>query len=177
MAKHFIAQDFPFQATKNRLPDKTYSQALDRLVISTLDIIVVKPNGKILLGKRCWEPLKGEFFLLGGSRQRGESFELTAARLLNSELGIEAETTRFQALGFYSFAFSKRRQPPRDHGVHTDSHVFMVKLTSAEVALIKPNREYLEMMWVLPNELVKRVNEFHPAIVQICQDFIAMRAA
>lgn len=177
MGKHFVTGTFPFEKTVKRLPDDVYGQALDRFVISTLDLVVANPKGEIFLGKRAWEPAKNVFWIVGGARNRGESFEETAARNLKRELGVELEPSRFQKLGFYSLAFEKRRQAPEENGTHTDSHVYTVQLTDAEVAALKPNEEYLENMWILPEDIVKRADEFHPAIVQVCKDYLAAKSS
>lgn len=175
MGEHFVTGEFPFYKTQKRLPDDVYGQALDRFVISTLDLVVLSPKGEMFLGKRSWEPAKDVFWIVGGARNRGESFEETAARNLKRELGIELEPSRFQKLGFYSLAFAKRRQLPEENGTHTDSHAYIVKLTGEEVAALKLNEEYLENMWILPEELVKRAVEFHPAIVQVSKDYLAAK--
>ena len=175
MAKHFATGKFPFHATAKKLPDDAYGQALDRFVISTLDLVVANSAGEILLGKRAWEPAKDVFWIVGGARDRGESFEETAVRHLKRELGIELEPMRFWEIGFYSLAFAKRRQAPEDHGTHTDSHVYAVQLSDAEVTAIKPNEEYSATIWILPGEVVRKSKEFHPAIVQICRDFLFLK--
>lgn len=177
MIRHFTIGKFPFHATVKRLTDEVYSQALDRFVISTLDLLAVNPKGEIFLGKRAWEPLKGMFFVVGGARNRGESFEETASRILASELGVQVESHRFLPLGCYSLAFEKRRQAPENHGSHTDSHVYVIELSDAEVESAKPNEEYLESMWILPEEILKKEGEFHPAIAQVCKDYLANKAA
>lgn len=174
MKKHFASGSFPFDATAQRLPDDTYGIALDRFVISTLDVVVAKPSGEILLGKRAWEPAKDAFWIIGGARNRGESFEETASRHLARELGIRVDPKRFSMLDCYSLAFAKRRQHPQDHGVHTDSHVFTVKLSESEVASLKPNEEYQSTIWIFPAKVIRQSATFDPAIVQICKDYLTM---
>ena len=172
MGQHFEIGEFPFDKTEKRLPDEVYARALDRLVISTLDIAVLNPAGEIFLGKRAWEPAKDLFWIIGGTRNRGESFEETAVRYCRHELGIEIEPARFREVGFYYYAFAKRRQAPENNGVHTDSSVFAIRLTDVEVAAIKPNEEYSEVRWLRPGEVIQGSGEFHPAIVQICKDYL-----
>lgn len=173
MTKHFEIEAFPRDTTEKRLPDEIYSRALDRFIISTLDIAVFNPAGELFLGKRAWEPAKDLFWIIGGARNRGESFEETAQRLCKAELGLEIDPQRFQALDFYSYAFPRRRQVPEENGVHTDTHVFSVQLTDAETEALQPNEEYTETMWIRPDEVVRRATEFHPAVVQICLDYLS----
>ena len=172
MAKHFEIGEFPFHATEKRLPDEIYARALDRVVVSMLDVVVINPSGELFLGKRAWEPAKDLFWIIGGARNRGESFEETAEGHCKHELGIEVGPARFQEVGFYSYAFAKRRQNPEGNGIHTDSTVFAVQLTTEEVMMLKPNEEYSEVMWIRPEEVAQRAGEFHPAIVQICKDYL-----
>lgn len=172
MGNHFEIGKFPFDKTEKRLPDEIYARALDRLVISCLDVAVLNPAGELFLGKRAWEPAKDLFWIVGGARDRGESFEETAARHCEHELGIVVEPSRFQQLGSYSYAFAKRRQPPEDNGSHTDSVVFTIRLNDAEASTIRPNEEYSEVRWIRPSDVVQRTDEFQPAIVQICKDYL-----
>lgn len=174
MPNHFVSGEFPFHKTEKKLPDDIYGRALDRFVISALDVLVVRQSGEILLGKRSWEPAKDVFWIIGGARNRGEYFEETASRHVKRELGIPIDPNRFRMLGCYSLAFAKRRQHPEEHGVHTDSHVFVTNLTDSEVAAIQLNEEYQESKWIMPKEVVKQSDTFHPAVVQICKDYLAM---
>ena len=172
--QHFETGNFKKPTKKEYfLPNEEYGRALRALVISTCDIAVLNSGGKLLLAKRTWEPAKGQFWIIGGRRIPGESFGESALRNLKHELGIEVTPARFQYLGGYSMVFAKRRQAPKQDGVHTDSTVMIVHLSEQEMTAIEPNEEYSETQWFVLQDVVKRSSEFHPAIVQISEDLLA----
>lgn len=63
------------------------------------DVVLVGPDGRILLGRRAIEPYAGCWELPGGLQDLGEHPAATARREVREELGIDVRLTGL--LGFY----------------------------------------------------------------------------
>ena len=59
-------------------------------------------NGKILLGNRCNEPLKGQWFTPGGRILKNESWQTALKRIALTELGLPSvKLVHFQLMGIW----------------------------------------------------------------------------
>lgn len=168
----------PFQSHADYLSDEDYARALDALVIATVDVMLMRPTGEIVLAKRTLEPALGKFETPGGRMRPGESFGQTAVRNTKRELGITLEPDRFHYAGTNSFVWAVRALPPENHGSHTISTAMVVQLTDEEADAVRLNDENSETMWISPQEVVARSQEFEGAVVvQICKDYLANQPA
>jgi len=143
--------------------DVVYTQILDAIVLSCLDIVLVY-EGKVLLGKRAWHP-QADWWIIGGRMRPGEELEVAAARHAKRDLGLEIALERFKYLTTFSTAWKLRRHAPAENGTHTTSIVMTIELTSAEAQSIKLNEEYTAQQWLTPVEILANL-EFHPALHQ-----------
>lgn len=155
------------------LSDPRYSQALDVLVIGCVDIIPVY-QGRMLLGLRSWHP-QPNWWCFGGRMQKGEIYQIAAARNVQRELfhnlnEFEINPNRFVLVGVYNLIWSKRAQEPVDNGCHMISITMMLSLSKSEVASLKPNEEYRETRWMQPDEIIHSSDRYHPCLVQIAED-------
>ncbi|MDP3900880.1 MAG: NUDIX hydrolase [bacterium] len=147
--------------------DELYSKILDSVVVATADILCFDSEGKILLGRRTRNP-QPDWWIIGGRMKRGESFHAAAARKMEEELGLRLKEDRFRGFAACSFVWKKRAQEPQNHGSHTAGVIMAVTLSGEDVRSIKPNDEYSELKWLLPQDIVSgSAGELHPAIVQL----------
>lgn len=156
------------------LPPEVYTQALDSLVLTCVDIVATY-NGKMLLGKRCHEP-QSDWWIIGGRMRPGERFGDAAARLLKVELDLQLQPERFNFLTVFSAAWNKRAHEPVDGGTHTVSIVVTVELTKFEMMALMPNNEYREVGWRDPS-MVAGDCTLHPAVRQCALAAKAAKAA
>ena len=70
------------------LDDATFKTVIDSVPLVSVDIIL-KKDGKVLLGKRVNKPAKGFFFSPGGRVKKNESIANAMARIANYELNLE----------------------------------------------------------------------------------------
>jgi ADP-ribose pyrophosphatase YjhB (NUDIX family) len=155
------------------LPDSVYSQALDALVIGCVDVIPIH-NGQMLIGLRNWEP-QPDWWCFGGRMRKGEQYQIAAARNVRRELfherdEIEINPDRFNLVGIYNLIWNKRAQKPVQNGCHILSVTMMLSLTDTEIALLRPNEEYRNIRWVLPDEIIQSPHAYHPCLVQMAKD-------
>jgi ADP-ribose pyrophosphatase YjhB (NUDIX family) len=150
------------------LEDDIYSQLLDAVVITCVDLVIMS-EGKVLLGKRAWHP-QADWWLVGGRMRPGEELTTTAGRNARRELGIGLEAARFEYLTGFSAAWQIRRHAPAEHGTHTYSVVMLVRLSAEEAETIRLNEEYTNQQWLTPEAILAN-QTFHPALHQCMRAF------
>lgn len=103
------------------IPLEQYKQILEVLPILCVDVVITNPRGQYLLVKRKGEPLKGQWWVVGGRVLKGETMEQAVVRKVKAEVGLTLMNLR--PIGFYEEVFS---DAPFDvqSGLHAVSVVF-----------------------------------------------------
>ncbi len=70
------------------LDDITFKTIIDSAPLISIDILL-KKDGKMLLGKRINKPAQGYFFSMGGRVNKNEAIANAMARIAKNELNIE----------------------------------------------------------------------------------------
>lgn len=86
------------------IPAKLYKKIVELVPIVCVDVVLIYDNQFILV-KRATEPLKGQWWVVGGRAYKGEATIETAKRKVKEELGIEA--TDFLKIGVYEDHYKK----------------------------------------------------------------------
>lgn len=84
---------------------KQYGEILEVLPILCVDIVITNPKGEYLLIKRSNEPLKGQWWVIGGRVFKGESLKQAAIRKTAEEVGLTIADVR--PIGYYEDTFEK----------------------------------------------------------------------
>ncbi|WP_010469922.1 NUDIX domain-containing protein [Acaryochloris sp. CCMEE 5410] len=144
---HYHEPERTYQADLDaRLPTEVFSQALDHLVITCVDLVFTH-QCQVLLAKRCTYPQKS-WWVIGGRMIAGESPLQAAQRKAKEEAGLAIATDRFQFVGVYSTCFAHRQQAPQDRGLHSLNLTYLVALTDSERPLLCLDpKEYQEWQW------------------------------
>jgi len=148
----------------------------DNVVVSCADVVVVNNVGKILLVRRNIQPLKGEYWVIGGKRNPGEARAESAQRHFKRDTRLNLLTDRFRYIDVYSTVFAVRNEPPQTNGSHTDNFTFAVVLLPEETATIQLDpREYEDenaWQWFLAEDIITMVKagKMHPALADIVRD-------
>ncbi len=147
----------------SRVPDNLYGTVLDNIVVCCVDCVVVN-SGRLLLGRRTQYPYKG-YWVMGGRMKPGEWYEETARRVVEQEVGLRIEDLdRFEYIDTACYVWARREQPPQKHGCHMEGNNFLVVISDAEAALIRPSSEdFAELVW-LPTEGGLGTMDCHPSI-------------
>ena len=74
------------QNNSSFIDDTLFRGIIEHTPLVSLDL-VVKKDGKVLLGKRLNKPARGYWFTIGGRILKGERLEETIARIARDELG------------------------------------------------------------------------------------------
>ncbi len=70
------------------LDDVTFKTVVDSTPLISIDILL-KKDGKVLLGKRVNKPAQGYFFSTGGRINKNETIDSAMVRIVKNELNIE----------------------------------------------------------------------------------------
>jgi colanic acid biosynthesis protein WcaH len=81
------------------IPIEYYKKIVEVLPILCVDVIIKNGEGEYLLIKRANEPLKGQWWVIGGRVLKGESLEQAAKRKVKEEVGLEIDNV--QSMGYY----------------------------------------------------------------------------
>lgn len=87
------------------IPEKEYKKIIQVLPILCVDVIIVNEKKEYLLVKRKNEPLKGEWWVVGGRLEKGEAAERAAIRKIKEETSLRVSCLNF--VGYYEGWFDK----------------------------------------------------------------------
>lgn len=85
------------------IPSEHYKKIVEVLPILCVDVIIRNSKGEYLLIKRANEPLKDQWWVIGGRVLKGESLEQAAKRKVKEEAGLEIDGIK--TIGYYEDAF------------------------------------------------------------------------
>jgi len=151
-----------FVSHASRLPDAEYGRVLDDIVVTCVDCVVAYGE-QMLLGLRRQEPYKGGWWVPGGRMHPGERFEETAQRVLRRELGLKVIADRFDYISTTSYIWSRREQPPADHGCHMIGVNLVLRISLKESQQITHGEDYQTSRWANLREVFTN-NHYHPVI-------------
>ena len=78
----------------------TFKTVVESTPLVSIDLCLVY-EGKLLLGLRQNEPLKGQWFTPGGRLFKNERWQDGLARIANAELGLTVTSDAFQLMGVW----------------------------------------------------------------------------
>lgn len=73
------------------IPTERYKQIIEVLPILCVDIVLRNHNNEYLLIRRSNEPLKGQWWVIGGRVLKGETLAQAALRKAREELGVHID--------------------------------------------------------------------------------------
>lgn len=86
-----------------------YSQIIQKIPIVCVDVVLRVDGGEYLLVQRASEPLKDEWWVVGGRKHLGEGLKEAANRILHHEIGDAANFIEIEdrPAGVYLDSFEK----------------------------------------------------------------------
>lgn len=154
---------------QTRFSDNTYGQVLDAIPVPCVDVVLINPNGQVLLGLRQQQP-HPDWWIIGGRMYARETYLDAATRSVARELGIYLASDRFDSipLGVWSLVWDTRQQPPQEKGCHNISLPFVYWTTYDEAGKVWPDQEYARLEWWDPTYLLSQPGgTFHPVLIDI----------
>ena len=87
------------------IPRNRYMNIIESAPVLCVDLVLVNSTGKYLLVKRCNEPLKGEWWVVGGRVRKGETLQDAGIRMAKQELSVDIYD--LIPLGYFEALFQK----------------------------------------------------------------------
>ena len=97
------------QKTKPSLTPDEFRYVVERVKLVSIDLVLVAPDGRILVGRRTYEPARGSFFLPGGCIWKTETRRQAFDRLLATEVGLTADFDNAVFLGVFDHHYDSNR--------------------------------------------------------------------
>jgi colanic acid biosynthesis protein WcaH len=121
---------------KYEFSDYDYGKVLDNFVIACVDVVVLH-NSNVLLEHRVNNPIRNEWWILGGRVRKGESLTEAAQRGLLAEIGLNiVDKTRLKQVGTFNLVWPTRREPNPDNGCHQLLVAHAIEINNAEYMLV-----------------------------------------
>jgi len=117
-----------------------------------IDLIVRSPEGKVLVGRRTFEPAKNVFFVPGGRITKNETRAAAFQRLSLEELGLKLDWAEARFVGVNEHLYSTNRFEKQGFGTHYVTLAYEVCLSLELDAL--PKDQHGEYVWLTPSELL-----------------------
>ena len=138
------------------IPAEQYKQILEVMPLLCVDVVIKNTGGEYLLVKRANEPLKGQWWVVGGRVHKNETLEQAVLRKVKQEIGLTVH--ELDPLGYYEDRFEKN-SIRLDSPLHAVSVVFSTVIDDQQV--LKLDSQSLE--WKFFKELPQglRVKSFH----------------
>jgi colanic acid biosynthesis protein WcaH len=133
------------------IPAEQYARIIAVMPILCVDLVLTDSRGRYLLAKRTNEPLKGEWWVIGGRVQLGETAEAAARRKLQQELGIAVG--KLELLGLYE-DFFEHNSLGAEQLYHTASMVFGATIDDSTSITLDEQHDSWSFAEALPARLV-----------------------
>lgn len=128
------------------VPQELYSQIVASVPIACVDIILSYQDKYVLI-KRAQQPLKGEWWTIGGAVRKGEKLENAAYRKVIEETGLTPKNLTFR--GVYQDTYELSEHNCSAHAVSVvftavvDEYTPVVDSTSSDIGLFDEAPERL----------------------------------
>jgi len=137
------------------LDDITFKTIIDSAPLISIDILL-KKDGKVLLGKRINKPAQGYFFSMGGRVNKNEAIANAMARIAKNELNIELKYIP-KFIGVFEHFY--------DDSIYKDVSTHYVNLAyeyEVKEVLNLPTEQHNEYQWFSIDELLesKQVHKY-----------------
>jgi colanic acid biosynthesis protein WcaH len=135
-----------------RLEPGDFASVIRLTPLVSIDMIVRSPDGRVLVGRRKYEPAKGYFFVPGGRITKNETLAAAFRRISLAELGAEKQIEEARFLGVYEHFYPTNRLEGAGFGTHYV--VLAYELTSPVEDALLPKDQHGEYAWQTEVELL-----------------------
>jgi colanic acid biosynthesis protein WcaH len=130
------------------IPKNQYKKIIEVLPILCVDIIIKNDKNEFLLVKRANEPLKGQWWVVGGRVLKGETMEQAAIRKAKEEVSLELKS--LELIGYYEEVYGENPFGVQN-GLHTVSIVFLAVVDSYQQVKLDSQSSEWKYSKYLPN--------------------------
>ncbi len=141
-----------------RLAPADFDRVVRLTPLVAIDFIVRSADGRVLLGRRTFEPAKGFFFVPGGRITKNEKIAAAFRRISQAELGTEKKLDEARFLGVYEHFYKTNNREQPGFGTHYVTLAYEVTSPVQEASL--PKDQHGEYAWMTEEEIL-RAPEVH----------------
>lgn len=132
------------------VPQELYSQIVASVPIACVDVLVSYQDKYVLI-KRAQQPLKGEWWTIGGAVRKGERLEDAAYRKVIEETGLIPKNLTFR--GVYQDTYELSEHNCQAHSIST---VFTAVIEDYTPAIDKTSSD-IGLFDEVPDRLIKNL--------------------
>lgn len=144
------------------LPAGDFLEALGRLPLVSIDLLVVDGCQRLLVGQRRNRPAQGAWFVPGGRILRFEPLAQAFARIARTELGVDLALRDARFAGVFEHFYDDNFAGVDNIGTHYVVLAYRVSRGCADACSIHPHdQQHERFRWMRRDELVDRA-DVHP---------------
>ncbi|RUO26261.1 GDP-mannose mannosyl hydrolase [Aliidiomarina minuta] len=143
------------------LPEKAFSEVIDRTPLVSIDLIIMNDNQEFLLGLRKNRPAAGFWFVPGGRVLKNERLEAAFRRLTENELGTQFSLSEARSIGNFEHFYENS---VFSESISTHYIVLAYMLRSADLKSL-PSEQHEAYRWLRKTDLLasQDVHEYSKA--------------
>jgi colanic acid biosynthesis protein WcaH len=134
------------------LPPDTFRFLVRHTPLVSLDLLIVDPDGRVLLGLRNNQPARGCWFVPGGIIFKDERLDTAFRRILAAETGLSRGLSEARHVGLFEHHYDTNRMDDPGYGTHYVVNAFRLDVASRPA--IAADSQHREMAWMTPREIV-----------------------
>jgi GDP-mannose mannosyl hydrolase len=137
-----------------RLAAEDFDHVVRLTPLVAIDLIVRSAEGRVLVGRRSFEPAKGSLFVPGGRITKNETLAGAFKRISLAELGVEKQIEEARFVGVYEHFYKTNNHEHTGFGTHYVTLAYEVTSPVRDATL--PNDQHGEYAWLTEAELLRR---------------------
>lgn len=138
--------------TPSFLSAADFSTVIRSTPLVSIDLILTRPDGAVLVGRRQNEPARDFWFVPGGRIRKDERLDDAFRRLVMAETGLAAERAGARLLGVYEHLYDTNALGDTTFGTHYV--VLGYHMAVPADAVITADDQHAEFQWRQPADLL-----------------------
>jgi colanic acid biosynthesis protein WcaH len=135
------------------------AQVVRNAPLVAIDTIIRDPDRCVLVGLRTNEPAKGKWFVPGGVVRKSERLADAFARIVKTEIGLEASIGGAKFIGVYEHLYDTNLFGQEGYGTHYVVLAYELNLNHRPP--IVSDRQHSDFCWMTPAELISSPDVHH----------------
>jgi colanic acid biosynthesis protein WcaH len=128
-----------------KMTDKHSLEIIKATPLVSIDLIIINPSEKILLGKRVNRPAKDYWFVPGGRIIKNETICHALKRISQKEVGLDLSTVAPSLLGAYDHIYEDNFL--NVDGINTHYVVLAFAILLQHEVEVRPDEQHSDLKW------------------------------
>ncbi|NWD23837.1 GDP-mannose mannosyl hydrolase [Pseudomonas yamanorum] len=126
----------------------TFKTVVASTCLVSIDLIITRADGRVLLGRRVQRPAQGHWFVPGGRVFKGECLDTAFSRLALAEVGMHCRRCAARFLGVYEHFYddSAFGSPPEAPTTHYVVLAYHMQISNAD-SVVPPTIQHEAYDW------------------------------